>query len=69
MRTVLSVLIFAAVPTLALAHGHGGLPPIWGFPLPIWPGHPAPAPELAAGLPAAAAAVAAVVATRFKRRG
>ena len=62
MRVVLSALMIAAVPALAFAHGHGG------FPLPIWPGSPAPAPELAAGLPAAVAAIGAVVATRFKRR-
>ena len=58
MKVVLGVLIAVALPAVAFAHNHFGGPH----------GYPAPAPDLAVGLPAAVAAIAAFAATRFKRR-
>ena len=53
MKIVLGFVIALTLPAVAFAHH-------WGS--------PAPAPELAAGLPAAIAAIGAYAATRFKRR-
>lgn len=54
-KIVLGLVVAATVPAIASAHG-------W----PIW-GKPAPAPELAAGIPAALSMLGAFAATRFKR--
>ena len=55
MRVILGALMLAAIPAMALARWHN-------------PGSPAPAPDLANGLPAAIAVISAIAATRFKRR-
>jgi hypothetical protein len=68
MKLVLAILIVAAMPAVAFAHHSGGG---WFFPGGGgWssPGSPAPAPDLASGLPAAIAVIGAFAATRFKRR-
>lgn len=54
MKVLLGFAVALTLPAVAFAHH-------WG--------HPAPAPELAAGLPAVLTVVGAFAATRFKRRG
>ena len=61
MKVLLGFVIALSVPAIASAHLFGG----GGFP--GW-GHPAPAPELAAGIPAALSVLGAFAATRFRRK-
>ena len=62
MKVLLGIMLALAVPAVASAHHFGGGgPPSWGW--------PAPAPDIAAGIPAALSVLGAFAVTRFRRKG